>query len=81
MWCTGIADEIQEVTEKILSAGRSSSSSSRSNHDRDRFEVLRHALASLQKKDAAEYFAFPLDTTYFTDYLHIVKTPMDFDTM
>lgn len=78
---TGIGDEIQEVADKILAAGRSSSSSSRSDHDRDRFEVLRHVLASLQKKDADSIFAQPVDTHVIYDYLDVVRTPMDFGTM
>ncbi|GJQ08796.1 hypothetical protein GpartN1_g587.t1 [Galdieria partita] len=38
-------------------------------------------LKRIQKKDSLRFFALPVDTTYVTDYLDVIKQPMDLGTV
>ncbi|KAL1923191.1 uncharacterized protein VTP21DRAFT_9567 [Calcarisporiella thermophila] len=43
--------------------------------------VLQKLLEAFIKKDAYGFFLAPVDTSIVTDYLSVIKTPMDFGTM
>ncbi|KAI8973890.1 hypothetical protein BDB01DRAFT_749405 [Pilobolus umbonatus] len=48
---------------------------------RDLKSILGRLLENIQKKDVYGFFLEPVNTKIVTDYLKIIKTPMDFSTM